>query len=135
MKIVILLTADYAYIDPGSGKLNILGVFDLIRAKSFPVIHRRFYLAIRVVGDHNAKRTDHLIAVRLADIDGKDLVALEGPFQLQATEPGVDSHHDFALEFNDMVFPATGDYRFYVSINNDQAQDSLLMRVVAEVAE
>lgn len=135
MKIAILLTADYASIDPGSGKLNMLGVFNTIRARSFPTMHSRFYLAIRVVGDHNVERTEHKLAIQLADLDGKELVALEGSFALQATAPGVDSQHDFSFEFNDLVFPEPGDYRFYVSIDNDTVQGSLLMQVVSQVVE
>ena len=47
MKILMMVTADYASIEPQTGKLNIIGVFNQINAQEFPTSHRRMYLVIK----------------------------------------------------------------------------------------
>ncbi len=46
MKIPMMVTADYATVDPVTGKLHILGVFRSISAQSFPCKHSRMCLAL-----------------------------------------------------------------------------------------
>ena len=55
------------------GKLNMLGVFDVIWSSKIPVIHPQCSIALRIRFD-SIERGDHKISVNFVDIDGKHIL-------------------------------------------------------------
>src|SRR3954469_10422326 len=80
MEIDLALLADAATID-GSGKLNILGVFDRISASAFPAQHGRMAMVLRFAAGL-PEAGPHAVGIRLSGPDGQEVLRLDGEMQL-----------------------------------------------------
>ncbi len=119
MEIDLALLADAATVD-GSGKLNILGVFDRITAGQFPVQHGRISLVLRFQAGA-ADLGKHAITIRLVGPSGKEMMGLNGEIHFgagkQATEEGVRVPQ--ILNLDGIVFETAGRYNFDVSVDGE----------------
>ena len=70
MKIVMMVVADYAAVEPLTNKLNILGDFRNIGAQSFPVRHRRMYLVVKIAGKAVGGADKNSLSVSISDGSG-----------------------------------------------------------------
>jgi hypothetical protein len=126
MKLMMCVTADYASIDTGTGKLNILGAFTRITAKQFPARHNRMALVVKIgpeLGDHPDPRE---LSVVLVDEDGTDYLRVSMPFQLPHGDRGVRPEFNAVLELNNLEFPRPGIYEFRVYVDGEmQGQTSI----------
>lgn len=130
MKIPLIVTADYATIDPITGKLHILGVFRNINASSFPTQHPRMCLALIIEGEFADSNNPHELVVTLADEDGTEVFAMKGALEMPKSASGIAPHCNVLLEFNDLKFERPGQYCFYVTLNGDEIEDSAAIQVV-----
>ena len=130
MKIPMMVTADYATIDPMTGKLHILGVFRNINARSFPCQHPRMCLALIIEGEIADSRNPHEMSVSLTDEDGQEIVALRGSFEMPTGVAGIPPHANVLLELNDLVFEEPGSYCFYVTVNDGEVEESAAIQIV-----
>ncbi len=117
MDIDLALLADAATID-GSGKLNVLGVFDRIGTSSFPARHPRMSLVLRLAAGLN-ETGRHDVGIRLTGPDGSELVRLDGEMNLA---PGPASAAGMirvphVLNLDGLVFPKPGSYAFDVEVD------------------
>ena len=71
MELELLALCDAA--TDSMGKLNILGAFDSIVARSVPVVHPQCAVALRIRFSR-AEAGEHKVAVNLIDEDGKSIV-------------------------------------------------------------
>lgn len=131
MKILIMTTADYAAVEPQSGKLNILGTFDTISARVFPVTHPRMCLVLKFEGQIGDTSPMHKLSVAFADVDGNELFRVEGQFEMSSQSPGVPPQHAVVMEFNDLSFARPGEYRVYVTVDDGALEESAVLRVVS----
>lgn len=119
MEVDLALLADAATID-GSGKLNILGIFDRLGTHSFPTRHPRMSLVLRFsAGVHEVGRHDIEIVLRAPD--GKQVIRIDGEMQLSAG-PGQVSNGVLVphiLNLDGIVFPAPGRYAFDVLVDGE----------------
>ncbi|SVB34002.1 uncharacterized protein METZ01_LOCUS186856, partial [marine metagenome] len=80
VEIDLALLADAATID-GSGKLNILGIFDRLTAASFPTRHPHLSLVLRFsAGIQQVGRHD--VGILLKAPDGNEVVRIDGEINL-----------------------------------------------------
>ena len=115
MKIAFACLADHASAD-AMGKLSVNGVFDVIRAASFPVRHRSMYLLCRVRLEYSDANKKLPIAVRLLDEDGVKGAEITGLIESQGVvPPGRFATHNLILHLQDLVFPKAGRYRIEIS--------------------
>ena len=119
MEVDLALLADAATID-GSGKLNILGIFDRLGTGAFPTRHPRMALVLRFsAGVHEAGK--HEIGIVLKAPDGGEVVRIDGEMSLTAgpgqVSSGVLVPH--VLNLDGLVFPAPGHYAFDVSVDGE----------------
>ena len=128
----MMLTADYAAVEPATGKFNILGVFDRIVAKQFPTRHSRMCLVVKIEGEMHDKRKEHRVSVTFTDEDGKELAAVNGTVKMSASSPGIPPDCNVVMEFNEVVFEAPGEYRFYLQVNGGEIDASTVIQVVQE---
>ena len=117
MEVDLGLLADAATID-GSGKLNILGIFDRLGTGAFPTRHPRMALVLRFsAGVHEVGK--HEIEIVLKAPDGGEVVRIDGEMNLAAgpgqVSSGVLVPH--VLNLDGLVFPAPGLYAFDVSVD------------------
>jgi len=109
------LMADAATVD-GSGKLNVLGIFDRIQAREFPARHGRISLVLRFSAGV-AEVGSHEIVIRLRAPEGQELLRLDGRMDLEGgareAEEGIRVPH--ILNLDGITFPEPGTYFFDIS--------------------
>ena len=119
MDIDLALLADAATID-GSGKLNILGVFDRISASAFPAQHGRMAMVLRFAAGL-PEAGQHDVGIRLSGPGGEELLRLDGEMQLgpgpRSSGGGVKVPH--VLNLDGIVFTRPGRYTFDVTVDGE----------------
>lgn len=119
MEVDLALLADAATVD-GSGKLNILGIFDRLTTSSFPTRHPRLSLILRFsAGVQEAGK--HGVEISLKAPDGKELVRIDGEMNLA---PGPRASGGAALvphvlNMDGLIFPVAGRYTFDVRVDGE----------------
>lgn len=119
MEVDLALLADAATID-GSGKLNILGIFDRIGAGSFPARHPRMSLVLRFSAAIN-ETGKHEVGISLRGPDSEELVRMDGEMHLG---PGPGSSAGMirvphVLNMDGLTFPRPGHYNFDVTVDGE----------------
>lgn len=119
MEVDLALLCDAATVD-GSGKLNILGVFDRLNVTSFPARHGRMALVLRFRGTV-ADAGEHALVIALKDPEGEELFRADGKIQIGAgrgsAQEGVAVPQ--ILNFDGVVFQEEGRYSFDVKVDDD----------------
>lgn len=70
-----VLTCDYASISEG-GKLSVIGIFDLVGAKNFPMNHAEMFIVAQLKGESG---TEHDIKVSIKDPQGVEILPKNRP--------------------------------------------------------
>lgn len=119
MEIDLALLADAATID-GSGKLNILGVFDRISTSGFPAKHPRLSLILRISASMN-EAGDHAVEISLKDPAGEEMGRINGTVAVGfgPTETGGRITVPQVINMDGLVFTQAGRYSFDVQIDGD----------------
>ncbi len=132
MKIVMLLTAEYAAVESGSGKLNILGVYNRFKPEATAESPKRVFLVTRIRGKQADSPSTHRLTVNVSDPSNATLVEMSGNFNMPAGTPGVDPECDFVMEFNQFEFKQAGIYSFNVDVDDGTVQESTVIQVLAQ---
>jgi len=118
MEVDLALLADAATID-GSGKLNILGIFDRLTTSAFPTRHPRLSLVLRFAAGLQ-ELGKHEVGIQLKAPDGKQLVRIDGEMNLS---PGPLARGvvlvPHVLNMDGLVFPIAGRYSFDVKVDGE----------------
>jgi hypothetical protein len=108
--------ADYALIDQ-QGKLSVVGIFQHVWVATFPAVHPRTHLVLRVRG----KRTEigeHRIRIRFVDEQGQELMGGEGTVQFGEPPAGVTEVEAGAVLVFDVPLPKPGAYAFEIILSD-----------------
>mgnify|MGYP001076050055 CR=1 FL=1 len=119
MEIDLALLADAATVD-AAGKLNILGIFDRISARSFPVRHPRLALVLRFRATMN-EAGDHAVKILLSDPDGKEVLPVNGTIKIGLGHPAAGGlvRVPQVINLDGVPFEKPGRYAFDVSVDGD----------------
>jgi hypothetical protein len=128
MKVTLAVLADYANITR-EGKLNILGIFDVIHVQNFPVTHPQMQLVMRFEADNVEAGKTKKLEIQLMDEDGKRLFVLGGEFTLGIGQPGELIGSNQILTINMMKFEKPGSHEFKILIN-DELKAEVPLKVV-----
>lgn len=105
-----------------SGKLNALGIFDNINAKTFPATHPELTLVLTLRG-HRTEVGEHTLKINLVDADGKDLIPpIEGKFAMRPE--ALDAN--LILNIQNLTLPAPGIYSVDIAVDNHFIQSVAL---------
>ncbi|HEY7127830.1 MAG TPA: hypothetical protein VH540_28125 [Ktedonobacterales bacterium] len=110
--------ADYANLT-SDGKLNIMGIFNEIRARSFPVVHPQMRLVLQLEGSPAERGSTKNIQITLLDADGKQLLEVAAPFSIPETAP-LKPVLQSVVELAGISFPHQGDYTFSILVNGEE---------------
>ena len=117
MEIEIFTLADFA--QDNNSKLTIVGTFDSIQAKQFPVQHPactvacRLRFGIKEVGEHDFK-------LRLINGAGKELITpIEGNINIGVPPNGQFASINIVVNFNQLKFETAGRFSFELYIDGD----------------
>jgi hypothetical protein len=115
LKVRLAALADYSNTSR-EGKLNILGVFDIIHCLEFPAVHNEMQLVMRFEADVTERGQQKEVEVRLIDDHGEELLRLGGHLSVPTVEPGEFIISNQVLVFQGITFPRPGDYQFDIYI-------------------
>lgn len=119
MNVPFAVIADGANISR-EGKLNILGVFDTLFAKSFPVTHPEMKLVIRVEGSAAEIGSKHTIEIKLLSSEGEAVLGMKAEMVPRSGPGGKRFRMDQVVSLHNVVFKAAGQYEFAILIDSDQ---------------
>jgi len=117
MEIEIFTLADFA--QDNNSKLTIVGTFDSIQAKQFPVAHPACAVACRL--RFAAKESgSHDFKLRLIDSTGKETIQpIEGNINIGAPPNGQFTSINIVINFNQLQFTTAGRYSFELHIDGE----------------
>lgn len=119
MDLDFAVLADHALIDQ-QGKLSIIGIFQHVWVATFPAVHGRTHLVLRVRG----RRTEigsHSIRIRFLDDAGQELLGGEGTVQFGEPVAGVTELEAGAVLVFDVPLPRPGRYQFEILMDGASA--------------
>ena len=117
MEIEIFTLADFA--QDNNSKLTIVGTFDSIQAKQFPVAHPACTIACRLRFSEKEKG-QHDFKLRLIDAEGKETIQpIEGNINIAPPPNGQFSTVNFVINFNQLKFEKAGRYSFELYLDGD----------------
>jgi len=117
MHVDFAVLADYALIDQ-QGKLSVLGIFQHVWVASFPAVHPRTHLVLRVRG-RRTEIGEHRIRIRFVDDEGKELMGGEGTVQFGEPPAGITEVEAGAVLVFDVPLPHPGAYAFEIGLNEN----------------
>jgi len=119
MEVDLALLADAATLD-GSGKLNILGIFDRLATHSFPARHPRLTLVLRFSATASEVGR-HEVGIVLKAPDGKEVVRIDGEMNLTMGVGGIAEGVlvPHILNMDGIVFQVPGRYSFDVQVDGE----------------
>lgn len=115
MDVPLAVVADAANVSR-EGKLNILGLFDTIRAEAFPCVHPMLALVIRFQGDPGDRGQRKELRIQFVDEDGQLLISLDSVLAV-AADAGLRPTFDNILAIGGLQLPRPGGYEFLVLVN------------------
>jgi hypothetical protein len=125
MKPLLFLVADYANVT-GDGKLNVMGIFQVINAYNFPARHSSMHLVAKLapeLSEYGQKRT---FTVILMDTDGNHVLQISGEFDVPRGDGGKKPEVNIILDLKDVILPKPGRYQFVLLIDKDQKDELTL---------
>ena len=118
MQITLAVLADYANIT-AEGKLNIMGVFDVVRANILPSRQPQMRLVFMIEGTYAERDRPSQIEINMQDPNGRTVFAVSGEFILTGGAPGHPLQSHQILELIDTTFRTSGVHTFNIFINRE----------------
>jgi hypothetical protein len=104
-----------------NGKLNILGAFDTIWVRQFPIVYPHCAVAIRIRFSA-IEKGDHKVGLRLIDMDGKDVLPpAGGALHLDLPEGHTSGSSNLILNIQAMKLERAGEFSLELSIDGQNA--------------
>lgn len=129
IQVPLALLADYANVSR-EGKVNILGVFDQIYARSVPALHPQMQLVFTVIGDRSEAKKEHKIKIELIDQDATETaVKIEGKFKFPLPKAGEEARINQIIILNHVVFNKYDEYSCKIVID-DEVKRSIALKVI-----
>jgi len=122
--------ADYALIDQ-QGKLSVLGIFQHVWVASFPAVHPRTHLVLRVRG-RRTEIGEHRIRIRFVDDRDQELIGGDGTVQFGEPPAGVTEVEAGAVLVFDVPLPRAGPYAFEISLGEQTLRVPLSASLVPQ---
>lgn len=117
MEIEIFTLADFA--QDNNSKLTIVGTFDSINAKQFPVQHPACAIACRL-RFASKEAGEHSFKLRLINDAGKEVIQpVEGNINISSNPSGQATTMNVVINFNQLQFEKAGRYAFELYIDDD----------------
>jgi hypothetical protein len=118
VEIPLLVLADAAN-TTGSGKLNILGIFNRVQFPRYPFALPMCALVFRLVGGPTEFGTTKALKVFFMDADGNRLMELESSLTVPEQSGQLVFTGDSILTLANLVIPKPGTYSFEITVNGE----------------
>jgi hypothetical protein len=117
MHVSFALFADGANLSQ-EGKLNILGVFDAVQVGSFPTVHMRAHLVVRLKGSPSDTGS-HTVGLRWLNPAGDELWSSDGELNIGAAPPGTGEMDMPLIALIDLPLDRAGAYTMGILLDNE----------------
>lgn len=131
MRATLAAIADSARVEAGE-KLHVNGIFDTIFAESFPAVHPKMVLVVRLQLEANDASRVRGVRVRLCDEQGQLLFEQTARAQVGIVPPGEMPCTNLIYQLANTTFHGPGRYHFLVDA--DRTHVRLPLRVVGRDA-
>jgi hypothetical protein len=118
VRVTLALLADGANVSR-EGKLNILGVFDTLFARSFPTTHPQMQLVVRFEAEPAEAGGMRNVEVQFVGEDDRVLFRLPGAMTVQHRAPGETVRMEHILTLNNLELEGPGRYRFHIVVDGE----------------
>lgn len=125
MRKLMMLMADYANIAEGD-KINVMGIFRSIEARSFPARHPQMSLVVKLEGELGEEGQDREVSIILREDDGKEILRSTGTVKVPDSKSGLRPEINLIMNYRDIVFPKPGLYQFVLMADKDYKGDCSL---------
>ena len=126
MEVKLAVLADSANVSI-EGKLNILGIFNMIGAANFPATHPQMQLVLSLSADTAEQGQTKDMEIQLCNPDGGKVCSLSGKLAIPKGDPGYPVGMNHILILNGLRFDKPGDYVFNILVNGDPKEHVHLM--------
>ena len=134
MEVTLALLADCANVSQ-DGKLNIMGVFNVLGAANYPVAHPQMYLVLCFEATRAEEGKTKQVEIQLADSDGNRIFAINIGLVVPQGIPGAPIRMNHILALNGTRFNKPGDYVFNILVADDQKAAVQLKLVEAKLQQ
>ncbi|HEX9935798.1 MAG TPA: hypothetical protein VGB15_01700 [Longimicrobium sp.] len=134
MEVTLAVLADYAN-TTGDGKLNIMGVFDMVRTSVLPARLPQMRLVFIIEAHYAERDRQQAIEIVFQDPDGKTILGLQGAFVLTGSVPGEPLSSHQILELTDTPLFSPGVHLFSIFVNNSVLRQVKLNVLLIEGGE
>jgi hypothetical protein len=131
LKVLFAVLADYSNVTQ-EGKINILGIFDIIHAPQFPAVHPEMQLVLRLEADVSERNQQKDVEVRLIDDRGEKILTLHGRIAVRDTKADALLFYTQVLVLQSIVFSRPGDYQFDIYIDGNKRHSTPLKVVLVQ---
>lgn len=118
MNVTLAVIADYANVSQ-EGKLNIMGIFDIINSEKFPTIHPEMKLVVQFEAGIAEVGKVHQIEIQLMDSDGHKPFVVNGQVVVGDVKPGTLFKTNSILNIRGAKFEKPGDFTFNILLNGE----------------
>jgi hypothetical protein len=118
MRVTLALLADGANVSR-EGKLNILGVFDTLFARTFPTTHAQMQLVIRFEAETREEVATPRLEVQFVSEDDHVLFRLPGTMTVGQGPRGGTVRLEHILTLTNLQLDAPGRYRFHIVVDGE----------------
>ena len=134
MDVTFAVIADAANLSR-EGKLNLLGIFNVLHAAQFPAVHPQMSLVLTLEATAAEMGQTKAVEVQLVDPDGKSLGAASGRLVVPTGEAGYPVQLNHILPLAGVRFARPGDHAFHILINGEtKTRVPLLVRPIPPTA-
>ncbi|GIV01532.1 MAG: hypothetical protein KatS3mg015_0362 [Fimbriimonadales bacterium] len=128
MKVTLAKFCDYACTVDG-GKNALIGLFDTIGGEQYPLTHPTLFICVEFEFDMFEANQPAEIKLVLIDEDGKELVGVQGNFEVPPPQDGRPATMFHAFRFDGLQFPKPGSYRLDILHNGEPVGEARLYLV------
>ena len=121
MQIAFALLADAANISQ-EGKLNIMGVFDAVQVASFPSLHPRAHLVMRLQGTPQDVG-QHTVTLRWINPAGNELFSSIGEMNVAPPPSGIVEMDFPLIAALDLPIDQSGSFRLNITLDEQLSTD------------
>ena len=119
MEATLLLLADAAN-RTSNGKLNVLGIFNIINVKAFPAYHPQMYIIAGLSVSPAEFDIGREIQIKICDSDAKTIFDWKSDFKVPRPSNGGYASFQSILKVDGVIFPKPDTYQVSLLINNDE---------------
>jgi hypothetical protein len=107
------------------GKLSVMGIFRHVWVASYPALHPRTHLVLRLRAQRN-EIGGHALRIRFIDDQGNELLGGEGAVHFGEPPAGITDVEAAAVLVFDVPLPRPGVYHFVIMVDGRREADVLL---------